>query len=446
MHSVGDDRGRRSPAVFDAAIGPFRRDPFLDRMGGSGGILKYKSPFLVASVIVWGLASAAALVALPAPIRVGSNVRVSAANPERLHHEIGMASSPVDSRRLLVCSMIFDSKDASRHVVVYLSTDAGTSWKPTLEVSRTSFVGDPDCKFGPDGAAYFVDAATALRIRRRARDARLPVGGRRRDLGGSRRCSLHRSGIPDDRRDAWHTGGGSISMETPYATRPSTATSGSPSPCSARTTRGSRSAIPRSSSRTATTCRSARAMGSCSRTGRTSCRSSNGTTGRNIADTESEKPSGSVKVVRSEDGGERFTKADVVSSDWRTCFGWTPGMPYLATDPGDGPFHDRLYMTWTDRRSGRCEILFSFSSDKGKTWSKPLTVNDDQSPADRERGRDHSIPAWPSIGSGSSASPGTTGARARTTSAAGSRGSPRRGTGERRFRRACASRGASTVP
>jgi len=92
----------------------------------------------------------------PAPIRVGPNVRISASNPERLHHEIGMDASPSDPRRLLVCSMIFDARDASRHVVAYLSTDAGASWTPTLEVKRTSFVGDPDCKFGPDGAAYFV--------------------------------------------------------------------------------------------------------------------------------------------------------------------------------------------------------------------------------------------------------------------------------------------------
>ena len=46
------------------------------------------------------------------PIRVGPNVRISAANPERLHHEIGMAASPSDPRRLLVCSMISPAKRA----------------------------------------------------------------------------------------------------------------------------------------------------------------------------------------------------------------------------------------------------------------------------------------------------------------------------------------------
>ena len=80
-------------------------------------------------------------------------------------------------------------------------------------------------------------------------------------------------------------------------------------------------------------------------------------------------------------------------ADWHGCQGWTPGLPVLAADASGGPFQDRLYLTWPDQRTGRCEILLSSSSDKGKTWSPPRTVNDDQSPAQRLLGRHHMLPA-----------------------------------------------------
>lgn len=38
-------------------------------------------------------------------------------------------------------------------------------------------------------------------------------------------------------------------------------------------------------------------------------------------------------------------------------------------------------------------MLLSYFSDKGESWSKPIVVNDDNSPSDRERRRDHTLPA-----------------------------------------------------
>jgi len=68
-------------------------------------------------------------------------------------------------------------------------------------------------------------------------------------------------------------------------------------------------------------------------------------------------------------------------------------MPSLAADATTGPFRDRLYLAWPDARSGRCEILFSFSADRGDTWSAPLVVNDDQSPSQIARGSQHMLPS-----------------------------------------------------
>jgi hypothetical protein len=104
------------------------------------------------------------------------------------------------------------------------------------------------------------------------------------------------------------------------------------------------------------------------------------------------KPMGKIKVVRSKDGGKTFEKA-VAAADWHGCHGWTPGIVMLAADASSGPFRDRMYVTWPDARSGRCEILLSSSADKGETWSSPVTINDDQSPEQKKRGRPHLLPA-----------------------------------------------------
>lgn len=310
-----------------------------------------------------------------------------------MHHEIGMAASPVDPRRLLVCSMIFDAKDASRHVIAYLSTDAGASWKPTLEVNRTAFVGDPDCKFGPDGAAYFSalplhyeSAAEPEMLVYRSADGGatwadptvlpfidreyLTIDATRGPRRG--RIYLHGNAVRDPTVD-----GDERIVFTLFRSNDAGKSFGYPSKLFSDGDHmpfGTGNGVVLSD-------------------GTYVVPFFEWNDRKNISfDPRSEKAAGSVKVIRSDDGGERFSKGDVVS-EWHECVGWTPGMPYLASDSSDGPFHDRLYMTWPDRRSGRCEILLSYSTDKGKTWSKPITINDDQAPADKERGRDHSIPA-----------------------------------------------------
>ena len=107
------------------------------------------------------LVVSAAMFMLPAGLRaqqsmihVAPNVQVSAAHGKRLHHELVVSASPTDANALLACAMIFEARDASRHVIAYGSWDGGKSWVPTLEVDRTNFVGDPDCTFGLDGIAY----------------------------------------------------------------------------------------------------------------------------------------------------------------------------------------------------------------------------------------------------------------------------------------------------
>jgi hypothetical protein len=85
-----------------------------------------------------------------------------------------------------------------------------------------------------------------------------------------------------------------------------------------------------------------------------------------------------LKVIVSKDGGasiEPAFKIGEIYDDWRPE---ATSIPSLAVDGGSLQFKDRVYAAWADGRYGRTQILVSHSSDKGKTWSKPRIVNDDQ--------------------------------------------------------------------
>jgi hypothetical protein len=90
-----------------------------------------------------------------------------------------------------------------------------------------------------------------------------------------------------------------------------------------------------------------------------------------------------LKVAISTDGGETYSSVATVSDWWMP---WPPSMtsvvPTLAVDPGSGAFKDRIYAVWPDDKSGRTDVLLAYSSDKGKTWSRPRRVNDDRQKAD----------------------------------------------------------------
>jgi len=55
------------------------------------------------------------------------------------------------------------------------------------------------------------------------------------------------------------------------------------------------------------------------------------------------------------------------------------GMPITVIDNSSGPFKGTLYVMWSDERNGKdnLDIFISKSYDKGKTWSAPILVNDD---------------------------------------------------------------------
>ncbi len=52
----------------------------------------------------------------------------------------------------------------------------------------------------------------------------------------------------------------------------------------------------------------------------------------------------------------------------------TPSFVEMAIDATDGPFADRIYLFWTDDRTGDSDVLSSVSDDGGLTWSEAKAV------------------------------------------------------------------------
>jgi hypothetical protein len=87
-----------------------------------------------------------------------------------------------------------------------------------------------------------------------------------------------------------------------------------------------------------------------------------------------------IKVVASTDGGETLGVSSTVT-DWHLPIASmlksvTAGRPTLATDMSDGPFGGRVYVVWPDARREHVDVFFSYSTDQGRSWSRPIVVND----------------------------------------------------------------------
>jgi hypothetical protein len=91
----------------------------------------------------------------------------------------------------------------------------------------------------------------------------------------------------------------------------------------------------------------------------------------------------SIRATISPDGGQTLSAAVLVAKTKGVCggiealSGAAGGLPtQLAVDNGNGPFRDRAYIVWSDSTDTGCEIHVAHSTDKGRTWSRPVIVSD----------------------------------------------------------------------
>jgi hypothetical protein len=332
---------------------------------------------------------AASAAAAPPRIEVGRNVLVSADDRALPHEEVQIGTHPTDARRLVACSMVDTARLAQRkmHTSSYVSLDGGETWKMGPNIPES---GDPSAASGPTGRRTSARSATRPRWIRRST--------------GTSSSSARTTGSPGSRSPTSSpaTGPGSRSTR-----RRVPATGGCTSRTSPRAgvldTQEKQAAV--SLDLTHSTDRGAtwslpRAYGVIT-AGRLShslptmmATLSDGTVvisnwqnlKKKAAASEDEPaatfpgmtgpPTCEIAIVLVDTDGWKRPKTLKAADKYCSETFTTRTVDALAIDQGSAAFKDRIYLAWTDARSGTARIHFTYSADRGATWSSPRVVDD----------------------------------------------------------------------
>jgi hypothetical protein len=353
------------------------------------------SPIALGGVMVFAAIfalSSGARGAPASPIQIGRNVRISTAYSDFDNEELQISADPNDANHLIGAAIVMTQEPLmSNMVAAFESRDGGRTWRETMHTTDPGNLCDPGTAFGPGGVAYLVVAGYSPdpKVRPYSLLYRSSDGGAtwakpvRIDRLDTEFVAVDRTGAKHDGRVYIDGVGGLQSIEGPDisalvvmhsdnrgATRPYTVEIGAADPHIAQSS-GPPVVL------------------------------SDGTlivpfdywpSVHAMDDASAKHPAtNKYRVAISTDGGETFTIKTV--GDW--LYYDTPRngpTPALAADTTRGAFRDRVYAAWSSFVDGRWQIVFSHSSDKGKTWSTPFAVNDDVTNF-RGRGPDDFKPA-----------------------------------------------------
>lgn len=307
-----------------------------------------------------------------ARIRIGRNVQVSLHRPTWMHTETYVATDPRDYRKLVACSIMGSSQGGllEERDVVYSSDDQGQTWTPRLSIGRAS---DPMCAYTVQGTAMFI--ATRIGPRSVSSVYRSPDGGYLWSFAGDILPLDHPSvatGITEGKESTW-IGGQSLLGES--GARES-CTGNFPVVAVRSDDDGKSFSIP------VTVVADAR--GYCLTAVGSAVSFSGGAPvyivlkirqppldSPNLPD----NPNSSLGIVRIAAAGIAVSEIPHVYSEPTAL--WTTVKAALAVDESRGIFGGRMYAAWSDWRTGRCEVLLSYSDDRGRTWAIPRVINDD---------------------------------------------------------------------
>ena len=299
-------------------------------------------------------------------ITVGPNVRVSTGRPDEAHYETHAAAHPTDPARFLATAIIYPAT-GRRGTIVYATNDGGKTWTPSLQGDFLENTGDPAVAYGPDGAAYFAVLTSRghpLEVKpekpahnwdgRKTLLYRLAEGGARWEGPAKFPFADREYIVVDDTKGKFH---GRV-----YVT-------GDPRPNSGYIVFASEDGgrtFPRPGAESDTRGAS---MGN-------AVVASDGTIIGAYAGP------GYVRAAVSTDGGRTLLSSVVIDTFVRAggrkdaAHNNVNHFMTIAIDRSGGAHNDRVYVTWPDRRTGHAKAWFSYSADRGKTWSRARVVTD----------------------------------------------------------------------
>lgn len=301
-----------------------------------------------------------------ASITVGPNVQVSAKFPGDTHYEVLVAADPVNPSQLIVGSFLFPDDNSEASTVVYHSGDGGMTWRPTLAGEALLKTSDPAVAYGPDGMAYYVaamlpDTGTRTMLLFRSTDFGASWDPKPSVFTYSDREYVTVDNTRGQRRGRVYVNGNNrippgVSDLVLFYSEDQGRTFVGPTK---RAEWGKHDAGQMGNAVVA----------------------SDGTVIAIVGSSLKGEKRNTLNAMTSTDGGATFTPAVEiddfkVGGNRKGAHNNVNGQPILAIDASTGAFRDRLYAVWPDRRAGRSQILLSFSTDKGATWSPSKTVSD----------------------------------------------------------------------
>jgi hypothetical protein len=367
-----------------AGRGPlFRRRPpcvgDLEAGDGVGALMKSpssaSSPAPLAAAVVAAIFLSSGAPKPASHIHVGRNIQVSWDHPDLFHGELWAASDPRDGGRLILASMASDPATVGERSIVYVSKDHGRTWASRLVTADQSE--DPATAFGADGTAYFLHLNE-----------------------GRGTMEVFRS--PDSGE---HWAGPVVG---PFSDRPYLAVSPTGKLFIDGHVRGQNqrsflfSLITSNDGKVFSPVLTSGEDGPLGVTPGGGVFLSDGayvaviedlSNLQALASRDVRKQLGWIGIVTSIDGGKTLEPPRRAADWWNaTDVDYLGNLPHIAVDATSGRFKDRLYLAWSDTRSGRSEIWLTWSKDRGRTWSEARRVNDDASRSTGP-GPDHLQPA-----------------------------------------------------